>query len=78
MKLIGKQHLWDNLGLIFIGIVSLGYVIFVILFAELHIQIPFLDFPIFVGEMLLFVCLILFLFKYYNYPCYPLLSCLRS
>lgn len=51
-------------GLILIGLVSLGYVVFYSSFAELHIQLPFLDFPIFVGEILLFFCFALFLSKY--------------
>ena len=61
-----KQYILDALGLISIGLFSLGYVIFVRSFAEKHLQIPFLDFPIFVGEILLFGCLILFLVKYRN------------
>ena len=59
-----KQYFLDSTGLISIGLFSLGYVLFSRLFAELHIQLPFLDFPIFVGEILLFICWLLFLAKY--------------
>ena len=61
-----KRYILDVVGLISIGLFSIGYVVFVRLFAELHLQFSFLDFPIFVGEMLLFGCLILFLAKYCN------------
>jgi len=61
-----KQHFLDNLGLVLIGLFSLGYVLFHKFLAERHIQFSFLDFPIFVGEILLFICLILFFAKYYN------------
>jgi len=54
----------DSLGLFFIGIFCLGYGLFVRRFAELHLQLPFLDFPIFIGEILLFICLILLFLKY--------------
>jgi len=62
-----KQYSLDAAGLISIGLLSLGYVLFP-KYAEQHLQLPFLNFPIFVGEMLLFGCLILFLIKYYNNP----------
>ncbi len=58
-----KDYILDSSGLISIGIISLGYVLFVRPFAELHIQVPFLDFPVFIGEGLLFLCLGLLLFK---------------
>jgi len=54
----------DSLGLFVIGIFCLGYALFVRRFAELHLQLPFLDFPIFVGEILLFICLILLIIKW--------------
>ena len=56
----------SNLGLICIGIFSLGYYIFQRNFAELHIALPFLDFPIFVGEILFFLCLLLLLAYWIN------------
>ncbi len=61
-----KNRFIDYIGLMFIGLISLGYVIWVSPFAELHIQLPFLDFPIFIGELLLFLCLVLFFIKYNN------------
>lgn len=63
-----KYPYLDLLGLCSIGILSLGYVVFGSKFAEQHIQLPFLDFPIFVGEMLLFVCLLLWWAKYRHNP----------
>lgn len=61
-----KQYFLDGIGVLFIGAFSLGYVLFYNFFAELHIQISFLNFPIFAGEILLFICLFLFLAKYRN------------
>ncbi len=59
-----RQYFLDSAALIGMGLFSLGYVLFSRVFAELHIQLPFLDFPIFVGEVLLLICLVLFLVKY--------------
>jgi len=53
----------NSAGLLCIGIYSLGYLMYKRAFAELHILLPFLDFPIFVGEVLLLICFILFIFK---------------
>ncbi len=58
-----KNYYLDLLGLFSIGAISLGYIVFVRDLAERHIQFSFLNFPIFVGEMLFFVCLLLFLTK---------------
>lgn len=57
---IKKAHTVDLLGLTSIGLFSLCYILFSSQFAELNIQLPFLDFPIFIGEILLFICLVLF------------------
>jgi len=60
-----KKNYWlDFIGLFLIGSFSLLYVLFYKYFAEQHVQLPFLNFPIFVGEILLFTCLLLFLAKY--------------
>lgn len=67
-KPFDKQYFLNFFGLISIGIFSLGYVLFIRPFAELNIQFPFLDFPVFVGEILLFICLLLFLVKCSNNP----------
>ena len=62
---LSKKHYYiDFFGLCSIGVLSLGYVEFVRGFAEQHIQFPFLNFPIFVGEILLFLCFALFVVKY--------------
>ena len=53
----------DSLGLASIGFICFGYIVLGRPFAELHIQLSFLDFPIFIGEILLFLCLCLFLVK---------------
>ena len=54
----------DNIGLTLIGLVSLGYCCFADRFAELSIQLPFFDFPIFIGEIFLFFCLLLLFFNW--------------
>jgi len=56
--------LLDRIGLASIGLFSLSYLLFMRKFAELHIQLPFFDFPVFVGEILLFVCLTLLFMKW--------------
>jgi hypothetical protein len=54
----------DWVGLSAIGIFCLCYSIFWSSFAEIHITVPFLDFPIFVGEILLAVCVVLLVVKW--------------
>jgi hypothetical protein len=54
----------DNLGLTLIGLVSLGYCLLTDKFAEISIQLPFFDFPIFIGEICLFLCLFFFLLNW--------------
>ncbi|MBL7196755.1 MAG: O-antigen ligase family protein [Candidatus Omnitrophica bacterium] len=61
-KMLSKKV--SSLGLILIGLFSIGYCLFSAYFAELHISFPFLDFPVFVGEFLLFLCVILLLKKW--------------
>ncbi len=65
---VKNEHLGDSIGFLLLGVFSLGYIVFLKELAERHIQFPFLNFPIFVGEMLLFICLLLFLAKYRNSP----------
>jgi len=67
-KLDMKQKYLDLAALISMGIFSLGYIVSDRVFAELRLQLPFLNFPIFIGEMLIFACLILLLLKYQNNP----------
>ncbi len=54
----------DFIGLGSAGIVCFLYSLFWSNFAELHIALPFLDFPIFVGEILLFWCIVLLALKW--------------
>lgn len=56
----------DYVGLFLIGLFCYLYAIFEVSFAELNIQIPFLNFPIFVGEILLMICSVLFVIKNFN------------
>ncbi|MCK5214105.1 MAG: hypothetical protein KAR05_01975 [Candidatus Omnitrophica bacterium] len=53
----------DAIGFCIMGAVSLGYAIFQVPFAESYIKLPFLNFPIFVGEWILAACLLLFFMK---------------
>lgn len=53
----------DLIALGCIGLVSIGYIRFESWFAELNIKLPFLDFPIFIGEWLTGLCLELFILK---------------
>ncbi|TBR15873.1 hypothetical protein EPO66_05355, partial [bacterium] len=51
--------------LLIIGLFSMGYSWkFPRTFAQMHINLPFLNFPIFIGEMLLFLCLVLLVIKF--------------
>lgn len=54
----------DIVGLLIIGVFSLLYCFFTSSFAELHIKLPVIQFPIFVGELLIVVCLLLLLTKW--------------
>ncbi len=54
----------DSVGLILIGLLSLGYCLFSSSFAETRLIFSFLNFPVFVGEILLFLCLILLIIKW--------------
>jgi hypothetical protein len=56
----------DLVGLGSIGIICFCYSLFWSNFAEIHIALPFLDFPIFVGEILLFECVILLALKWWS------------
>jgi len=65
----------DNTGLFLIGLYSLGSFLFIRRFAELHIQLDFLNFPIFIGEVLLLLCLILLFTKWkINHREFPIKS----
>ncbi len=63
----GKTLFFDLIrktGLSLIGVFCLCYAVFISRFSELHINLKFLNFPIFVGELLLGCCLILFFIRY--------------
>lgn len=62
-KIYNSNEFIDALGLISIGVFSLGYVVIGRPFAELNIHFSFLNLPIFIGEWLLFLCLFLFLIR---------------
>lgn len=53
----------DFLGLSFIGSFCLAYSLFYKNFAKLYLYFKMLDFPIFMGEVLLFICALLFFIK---------------
>ncbi|MDD5429411.1 MAG: O-antigen ligase family protein [Candidatus Omnitrophica bacterium] len=54
----------DRTGLFIVGSLSLAYLLFGRPFAELNIQLSFLGFPIFIGEICFFICLLIFLTKW--------------
>jgi len=67
------------IGLTAIGTICALYSLLWSDFAETHIKFPFLDFPIFVGEILLFGCVVIFIlqrpklkhdYKFYCALCY--------
>lgn len=55
MKTLSTHTGLDCAGLFLVVVVSLGYMIFGSSFAEWHLQLSFLDFPVFIGEGLLMV-----------------------
>ncbi|OGX23487.1 MAG: hypothetical protein A2Y03_04905 [Omnitrophica WOR_2 bacterium GWF2_38_59] len=57
------NNLTATVGTIILGLFSLFNMVFNSTFAELHIKLSCLDFPIFIGEILMFICLIWFFFK---------------
>ncbi len=61
-----ERKLWliDYTVMILLGSFMLGCGIFWISFAKLSVQLPFLDFPIFTGEIVLALCLLLLLIKW--------------
>lgn len=61
---INKVDTIDDIGVILVGIFSLGYCVFVRRFAKLIIDLPGISFPVFIGEVCLVICLSLFLLKW--------------
>jgi len=68
IKKIDPYRFLSDLALSAIGLFSLAYIVFARRFAELHIELGFLDFPIFIGEILLFFCLIILAIKWSKQP----------
>lgn len=59
LKKIKANEVMDNAGLLLLGLVSLGYVLFSRPFAKLHINLPVINTPIFIGEILFILCVML-------------------
>lgn len=81
MSVEGRQRLPQNKLSLFrtedvilalLALCIVPYSIFSRFFAELHVRLYFLDFPIFVGEMLLFVCLLLSFYNWAKTNSFPL------
>ncbi len=51
-----RNLIWSALVFILAGLVCLGYILYKRDFAKYHLAFSFLNFPVFVGEMLLFFC----------------------
>ena len=65
---MSKNNLVSSTGLILIGVFSILYSVLFSAFAKVHLTLPYLNLPLFVGEMLLGVCLMLFLFRVAGEP----------
>ncbi|MBU1112945.1 MAG: O-antigen ligase family protein, partial [Candidatus Omnitrophica bacterium] len=65
---VDKSCRLEAIGLFLMGLISFGYLLFRREFAECHIQFSFLDFPIFIGEILIFLCLIVLSMKWKKFP----------
>jgi len=64
--MIGKTYLnriVDNVVIVMVGVLSFLYSFYHRYFAEIRIELPFLNFPIFIGEIILAVCILLLLYK---------------
>ena len=60
----GWNKFIDSVGLYLLGILSLGYVLFYSSFAKLHFYLSCLKTPIFIGEIVFAICLLLFVLKW--------------
>jgi len=54
----------DSGFILLLASVCILYSLYSSIFAEIHIRLPFLDFPIFVGEILLFACAVWFIIRW--------------
>lgn len=61
---LNKICIIDHIALYLIGLLSLGYFIFERDFAKLIISFQHLPFPIFIGEAVLFLCMVFFILKW--------------
>ena len=59
------EDVLDVLIIFILGMALISYSIFYKAFAEVHITLPFLNFPIFIGEIILIVCFILMVAKWF-------------
>jgi len=57
----------DRIALFLIGLYSLGSALWGSNFSERHLTVPSLGFPVFIGEMLLAACLLLWAVKYWRH-----------
>lgn len=64
LKTSQDNKIIDYAGLLIIGIFSLGYVVFSIIFAKFHIYLSFLGAPLFIGEIAFVTCFLLFSVKW--------------
>ncbi len=64
VKNLDDRIFWiDAAGFCLIGFLCMMYFMFKRSFAQMHLRLPFLDFPVFTGEIFLAFCLGLFLWK---------------
>ncbi len=61
-------YLIDKIGLYILAVCALGYMLNARRFAEIFVQLPYLDFPIFIGEVAIFLCLFLLTVKWLIEP----------
>jgi len=59
MKAKIENIIWSVLVLIPVGIICLGYIFFKRDFAKIHFNLSFFESPIFIGELLIFTCMVL-------------------
>ncbi|MDD5005705.1 MAG: O-antigen ligase family protein [Candidatus Omnitrophica bacterium] len=66
-KKYGIESKTDAVDFIILSILWMSFLAYSIgykAFAEIHIKLPFLNFPIFIGEIILFVCILLTIYKW--------------